>query len=128
MSRAATRDELLALISSRLADVEEAIHQHTDDTVSVFEEGRRSFFLAGQERGEETDWSRGIDLSLEELAMVHHYLFANAFISAWTMSVKTKCAGAKPLHLRVCLFRVSDFHQRMCCIATLSMRELGEQR
>jgi hypothetical protein len=82
MTRAATRDELLTLISSRLADVEDAIHQHPDETVSLYEEGRRAL-LAGQERAEETDWSRGIGLSLEDLALVHHYLFSTAFISAW---------------------------------------------
>lgn len=82
MSRAVTKKELLALISERLADVEEAIRSHPDETASLYEKGKQTF-LEGQERAEETDWSQAAGLSLEELALMHHYLFASAFISAW---------------------------------------------
>jgi len=82
MSRAATKNELLTLILERLTDVEGAIRQHPEETASIYEKGKRAF-LEDQERAEETDWSQAAGLSLEELALMHHYLFASAFMSAW---------------------------------------------
>lgn len=92
MNRAATKDELLALISERLTDVEAAIRQHPEETASLYDKGKQAF-LKGRERAEETDWSRAAGLSLEELALVHHYLFASAFISAWHHTCMDKNAG-----------------------------------
>ena len=82
MDRLVTKDELLALISQGLADAEAAISEHPDETVSIYENGKRAF-LEGQTKAEETDWSRATGLTLSELALMHHYLFASSFISAW---------------------------------------------
>jgi hypothetical protein len=80
MSRPATKEDLLALISQGLADAEIAISHHSADTVLLYETGKRGF-LAGHV--EETDWSRASGLSLAELSLMHQYLLAMTFMSAW---------------------------------------------
>ena len=82
MERPATKEELLTLISDGLADAEMAIRNHPTDTALVYEKGKRAL-LAGQATAEETDWSRSVGLSLAELSVMHQYLAAMAFISAW---------------------------------------------
>jgi hypothetical protein len=82
MDRPATKDELLALISEGLADAEVAIRNHPPDTVALYETGKTGL-LAGHAKTEDTDWSRQSGFSLAELSLVHQYLAAFAFISAW---------------------------------------------
>ncbi len=89
MDRAATKEELIALISEGLRDVETAISEHPDETVMIYEKGKQSF-LDGQATAEETVWSRASGFSLEELALAYRYLFASAFISAWYQTQKDK--------------------------------------
>ena len=82
MDRPATKDELLLLISQGLADAEFAILNHPPDTVAVYETGKAGL-LAGHAKTEHSDWSRDSGFSLAELSLVHQYLAAFAFISAW---------------------------------------------
>lgn len=81
MSKAVTKRELLSLISQGLEDMETAINHHPPETVSLYENAKRAF-LEGQCKAEETEWSHGVGMSLEELAIMHQYLFATAFMSA----------------------------------------------
>jgi hypothetical protein len=82
MNRPATKQELLTLISEGLADAETAISHHPPDTALIYETGKGRF-VDGHAKVEETDWSRASGLSLAELSLMHRYLFAMAFISAW---------------------------------------------
>lgn len=82
MSKAVTKGELLSLISQGLTEVETSISHHLPETVSLYQNANRAF-LEGQSKSEETEWSRGVGMSLDELAIVHQYLFATAFMSAW---------------------------------------------
>ena len=77
-----TKQELLTLIAQGLRDVETAISHHPPETVSLYENAKRAF-LDGQSKAKETGWSNGVGMSLQELAIMHQYLFATAFISAW---------------------------------------------
>ena len=56
MSRTATKQELLSLISQGLADAEAAIANHPIATQSLYETGKCAF-LDGQRKAEETQWS-----------------------------------------------------------------------
>jgi len=80
---------LLTLMSQGLADIEEAINQHPGETVSLYQNGK-SAFLERQAGAQETEWSRAAGLSLQELAIMHQYLFASAFMSAWYDARKDK--------------------------------------
>jgi hypothetical protein len=82
MSNAVTKQELLALMSQGLLDAEAAIANHPAATQSLYQEAKRGF-LEGQAQSQETEWSRAVGLSLSELALMHQYLFASAFMSAW---------------------------------------------
>jgi hypothetical protein len=82
MSRAVTKQKLLASMSQGITDAEAAIGRHPPATQSVYDEGKRTF-LASQAKAEETDWSRTTGLSLAELSLMHQYLLATSFISAW---------------------------------------------
>jgi hypothetical protein len=82
MDRRATKDELLGLISQGLADAEFAIRNHPPDTVTIYETGK-SGLLVGHAKTDHSDWSRESGFSLPELSLVHQYLAAFAFISAW---------------------------------------------
>ncbi len=77
-----SKEEALAGIIRALADVEEAIRQHPERTVSIYKKGKTAF-LAGQQGVEETEWSRATGLTLPELTLMHQYLLAASFMSAW---------------------------------------------
>ena len=78
----ASRAAAIRMIEAALDDAYRAIRSHPTETVQLFERAR-----AAHERGmagaAETDWSKGAQLSLSELATIHRYLFAMAFISAY---------------------------------------------
>jgi hypothetical protein len=82
VSREVTREEALVGIAKALSDVEDAIQQHPGRTVSVYQQGKVAF-LEGQQGVEHTDWSRGTGLTLAQLALMHQYLLAASFMSAW---------------------------------------------
>ena len=82
MSREVTREEALAGIAKALSDVEDAIQQHAERTVSVYQQGKVAF-LEGQQGVDHKDWSRATDLALPQLALMHQYLLAASFMSAW---------------------------------------------
>ncbi len=78
----ASRAAVIGMIELALQDADEAIRSHPLETVQLFDRAR-----AAHERGmagaTETDWSKAADLSLSELAIIHRYLFATTFISAY---------------------------------------------
>ena len=82
VGREVTREEALAGITKALSDVEDAIQQHPERTLSVYQQGKVAF-LEGQEGVKDTDWSRATGLTLPELALMHRYLLAASFMSAW---------------------------------------------
>jgi len=82
MSREVTSQQALAGIAKALADCESAIEHHPPRTVALYQQGKASF-LEGQEGVEHTDWSRSTGLTLPQLALLHQYLFAASFMSAW---------------------------------------------
>ena len=82
MDRPATKQDLLAIISDGLAGAEFAIRNHPVETVSIYETGKAAL-LFQHATTEHTDWSRQSGFSLDELSLVHRYLAAFAFISAW---------------------------------------------
>lgn len=82
MSKAVTKQELLSLMSQGLSDAEAAIGHHPPATQSLYQEGKRAF-LEEQTKAEETGWSRVAGLSVQDLCLMHQYLLASAFMSAW---------------------------------------------
>jgi hypothetical protein len=82
MSREISTEEALAGITRALADVERAIFEHPERTVAIYKECK-SAFLTGQDGVQETEWSRATGLTLRQLALMHQYLFAASFMSAW---------------------------------------------
>lgn len=82
MEGSISKAQALEMIATALEEAEEAIRSHPDETVAVYEQGSRAL-LEGMEGAEETNYSREVGLSLEELAMAHRYMAAMAFMSAW---------------------------------------------
>jgi len=82
MSREVTRDEALAGIQKALADVEDAIRHHPERTRSLYDGGKAAF-LKRLEGAEQADWRLAHDLTPAQFAIMHHYLVAASFMSAW---------------------------------------------
>lgn len=82
MSEPIEKPQALALISEGIADAETAIRSHPDDTHRAYEEAVAAF-LEGARGASESEWTRAMDLQLSELRLLHRYLLAMSFISAW---------------------------------------------
>ncbi|MFH1748962.1 MAG: hypothetical protein ABIG44_18165 [Planctomycetota bacterium] len=82
MKTAITKKELIALLAQGLADAEVAIRTHPDPMVAIYERGKAAF-QKGAEQAQESEWSRAMGLTLPQLAVMHQYLLAMSFISAW---------------------------------------------
>ncbi len=82
MNREITKEELINQLSESLAEIEKAIGEHPANTVALYEKAK-SMLIEGQALAQETEWSRAKGLTLRQLAVMHQYLFANAFMSAW---------------------------------------------
>lgn len=82
MNNRVSKDQALNYVQIALADVEEAIRSHPDETVQLYERGKDAY-EKGLERAEKTDWSERIGLTMDELSIIHKYLFAVSFMSAW---------------------------------------------
>lgn len=76
------KHEKLGQISELIDLQEKAIHNHPPATYSVYCKGRDAF-IQGQETAAETEWSRAMSLSLDELSFIHRYMLSSSFISAW---------------------------------------------
>lgn len=82
MNREITKEELISQLSKSLTEIEKAIGEHSANTVALYEKAK-SALIEGQALAVETEWSRAKGLTLNQLAVMHQYLFANAFMSAW---------------------------------------------
>ena len=61
---------------------EQAINEHPRAIALVFRNGV-SAFIEGASTATDSDWSRSMSLSLDELSLMHRYMLASSFISAW---------------------------------------------
>lgn len=77
-----TKEEVLQQINELIDLQEKAIQDHPPETSSVYLKGRDAF-ITGQSTADETDWSRSMSLSLDELSLMHRYMLSSSFISAW---------------------------------------------
>jgi hypothetical protein len=76
------KQEILNQIAELIELQERAIQHHPPETSSVYRKYRDAF-IEGQRTAEETEWSRAMSLSLEELSLMHRYMLCSSFISAW---------------------------------------------
>ena len=62
---------------------EQAINGHPPAIALVYTNGLRAF-IEGASTATDSDWSRSMSLSLDELSLMHRYMLASSFISAWS--------------------------------------------
>lgn len=82
MSQPITKTEALSLIEKALADVERAIQHRPPQIAAVYQKGRDAF-IDGQSTATDTEWSRSMSFSLDELSLMHRFMFSSSFMSAW---------------------------------------------
>ena len=80
--RPVTKDEALQGIRAALTDAEDSIRAHPPETVALYQQGK-ALFVEAQSKVEETEWSHSVGLTLPELATMHQYLLASAFMATW---------------------------------------------
>ena len=90
MSDPVTKTEVLEFIEESLADVEGSIWDHPDETVEAYEEGAKAH-RRKMKNFREPKWSKQLGLSNPEINLIHRFLFATSFTSAWW-----HLAGDKP--------------------------------
>lgn len=74
--------EMLAQFAELIEQQEDAIHQHPPKVSTVYIKGRDAFGK-GQSTAQETEWSKTMSLTLEDLSLMHRYMLSSSFISAW---------------------------------------------
>ena len=84
------KQELLGQMAELVALQERAIQEHPVKTATAYEKGRDAF-IEGQGATTDTEWSRSMALSLDELSLMHRYMLSSSFISAWY-----QLSGEKP--------------------------------
>ena len=82
MNEAASKEQILDHIREGLSDAENGIKQHPPETSQIYEQGKAAF-QQGQDKSEHPEWAVEKGLTPTELRLMHDYLFATAFISAW---------------------------------------------
>ena len=82
MNEAASKQQILDHIREGLSDAENGIKQHPPETSQIYEQGKAAF-RKGQDGSEHPEWAIEKGLTPEELRLMHDYLFATSFISAW---------------------------------------------
>ena len=76
------KHEVLRQIAELIDLQEDAIQRHPAETAAVYAKGRDAF-IEGQWTAKDTDWSRAMSLTLEELSLMSRYMLSSSFISAW---------------------------------------------
>lgn len=74
--------DLLRQMAELLDLQEKAIYDHPPETAAVYEKGKAAF-ATGQGTASDTEWSRSMGLSLDDLSLMHRYMLSSSFISAW---------------------------------------------
>ena len=73
---------LISQMKALTQEHETAIGHHPAETIAVYRKARDAF-MQGQAGASDTDWSRSVGLSLDELSVIHRYMLSSSFISAW---------------------------------------------
>lgn len=77
-----TKQEILQQISKLIDLQEDAIQHHPAAIAAIYVEGRDAF-IQGQRTAKETEFSRAMSLTLNELSLMHRYMLSSSFISAY---------------------------------------------
>lgn len=91
------KHEMLQQIAELIDLQESAIQQHPAEIVAVYTKGRDAF-IKGQHTAKETEWSRAMSLTLDELSLMHRYMLSSSFISAWYHLAGDKANRDKATH------------------------------
>lgn len=82
MSNPVDKDDLRPMVEEALRDIHTAILNHPPETVQVWEENQ-GIIESNVSGAHETDLTKSQGLTVADLQLIHRYLYAASFMSAW---------------------------------------------